>query len=130
MWPLTRGLASSRDPLAELSRKCQLWDRELAKSEAAVADTERHLAAKTKALDDFEELLTKIERDQIVFDQLISDFEQSPPSTPDSSGDPLDDAKCLAQALDDHNADLARMHAGPRTHREFLCVLADLEQHL
>jgi chromosome segregation ATPase len=130
MWPLHRGPAPSGEALAELSRQCQKWDRELAKSEAAIADFQHELRSKAAAAADFEESLDRIEGDQLVFDRLISEFEQSPPPAQASDRDLLDDAKSLYLALDHHEAELSRMRARPCTHREFLYAIADLEQAL
>jgi hypothetical protein len=127
MWPLSRGSPSPTDPLLDLARQCQAWDRELAQSESTIADFQRELDSKTSSLDDFEGSLNKIEQDQIAFEQLISNFEQCAPPSVEPDGDPLDDVKSLYQALDYHETDLARMRAGPRTHREFLYALTDLQ---
>jgi hypothetical protein len=113
-----------------LARDCQAWDKELAKSKAAIDDFQRQLDVKAAALADFEESLTSIEKDQVSFDRLISDFEASPPPAGGSDRDLLDDAKSLYQALDYHEAELARMRAGPRTHREFLFAMTDLQMRL
>jgi hypothetical protein len=124
MWPLRRGGA---DGLSDLARQCQNWDRELAKSEALISDFERFLTAKSAILDDFEESLNKIEKDQLSFEYLISNFESAPPPPVPPERDLLDDAKSLYQSLNSHAIDLLRMRKGPRSHRELIYGLADLE---